>query len=276
MYTLNCKGTLLSLETPIIMGIINVNNQSFFEGSRKTTKSQVLQTAAQMLEEGAAILDLGGQSTHPRSPEFSSEEEGERVIPVIEALIREFPEAILSVDTYYSEVARRAVEAGAKMVNDISAGMLDPKMLETVGRLNVPYVAMHMRGSPSSMQQSTQYVDLVGEVIAYFAQRVDKCHQAGIKDVIIDPGFGFAKTQAQNYQLLARLQELTLLGRPVMVGVSRKSMIYRALGVTAAEALNGSTVLQAFSLQNSADILRVHDVKEAMQTIQLLSLLKQV
>ncbi|HTN36254.1 MAG TPA: dihydropteroate synthase [Arachidicoccus sp.] len=274
MFTLNCKGRLLSLGSPVVMGIINVNENSFYEDSRKITLPAVVKTAGEMLAAGAGILDLGGQSTHPKSPEVSAAKEQNRVIPAIEAILTKYPEAILSIDTYFSSVAEAAVKAGALIVNDISAGRIDPEMLAAVATLGVPYVAMHMQGTPATMQSHLQYEDVFISVMDYFIERLASCEKAGIKDIVIDPGFGFSKNQQQNYQLLSRLQDFTLLGRPILVGVSRKSMIYKALGLTAGEALNGSTVLHTFALQHGADILRVHDVQAAVEAIKLLNLLE--
>ncbi|QEC71825.1 dihydropteroate synthase [Arachidicoccus ginsenosidivorans] len=275
MFTLNCKGRLLTLTKPIVMGIINVNDDSFYGGSRQIDPASVVGAAEAMLTEGASCIDIGGQSTHPKSPRISANEEAARVIPAIKALLKRFPEAVISIDTYYSEVAAAAVEAGALLVNDISAGGLDSNMFSTVSALEVPYIAMHMRGNPNTMASLTDYQDVVTSVFDYFVEKIGAIKEAGIKDLIIDPGFGFAKTEAQNYQLLARLSEFKLFDLPILVGVSRKSMIYKFLGISAEEALNGTTVLNTWALSHGADILRVHDVKAAMEAIRLMDLLDQ-
>ncbi|HEU0227501.1 MAG TPA: dihydropteroate synthase [Arachidicoccus soli] len=274
MFTLNCKGKLLSLEKPLVMGIINVNNDSFFKGNRKAEIEDVLLLAEKMLKDGATILDFGGQSTRPASTLISEEEETARVVPIIEKIIQKFPEAIISVDTFYAEVAKRAVGAGASIVNDISAGGLDEKMLETVAELDAPYIAMHMRGTPQIMNTLTQYENVTREILDFFIQKIDKCHKAGIKDVIIDPGFGFAKTPAQSFELLKNIPVFKMLQKPLLVGVSRKSMVYKTLHSTAEEALNGTTVLDTFALLNGANIIRVHDVKEAVEAVTLLEKLQ--
>jgi len=275
MFTLNCKGRLLTLTKPEIMGVINVNDASFYSESRQTDPSAVVAKAAAMLEEGAGFIDIGGQSTHPKSPRISAKEEAARVVPAIEAILESFPHTIISIDTYYSEVAAAAVAAGALIVNDISAGGLDPDMFSTVSALEVPYIAMHMRGNPNTMSQLTDYQDVVSSVFAYFVDKINGVREAGIKDLIIDPGFGFAKTQEQNYRLLARLSEFKLFKLPILVGVSRKSMIYKLLGITADQALNGTTVLNSWAITQGANILRVHDVKAAMEAVRLMDMLYQ-
>ncbi|MEO7311553.1 MAG: dihydropteroate synthase [Chitinophagaceae bacterium] len=269
MYTLNCKGKLLTINRPIVMGIINITPDSFYEGSRLEGTDDILKQAEKMLAEGAAILDIGGQSTRPGAEQMGPEEEISRVVPAIEVICRQFPEANISIDTYHATVAKAAVEAGACIVNDISGGMMDPEMLATVAALRVPYVCMHMQGTPTTMQQAPAYDDVTKEVLDYFIERIDACANAGIADVIIDPGFGFGKTIAHNFILLKNLEVFKILGKPVLLGISRKSTIYKTLGVTAAEALNGTTVLNTVGLLHGANILRVHDVKEAMEAIQL-------
>ena len=269
MFTLNCKGRLLSAEKPLVMGIINTTPDSFFEGSRQPATTALLQKAAQMLAEGASILDIGGQSTRPGSHLLSQEEELQRVIGPIAALHRQLPEAVISVDTFYAKVAAEAVAAGASIVNDISGGEMDAGMLATVAALKVPYICMHMKGTPQTMQEYTQYDDLVKEVIDYFIRRLDGCKKAGIHDVVIDPGFGFAKTIAQNFALLKDLSLLKILDKPLLAGLSRKGTVYKTLGTTAEDALNGTTVLNTIALQNGASILRVHDVKEAVEAVTL-------
>ncbi|ANI89208.1 dihydropteroate synthase [Arachidicoccus ginsenosidimutans] len=274
MFTLNCKGTLLTLDRPAVMGIINVNNNSFFKNSRHASIDDALNTAKKMLEEGATFLDVGGQSTSPESLAATAFEELERVVPTIEAIIKEFPETIISIDTFYAEVAKAAVNAGAKIVNDISAGDLDNQMLETVAALDVPFIAMHMKGTPQTMKNLSQYENVTREVLDYFIKKIDECNKAGIKDVIVDVGFGFAKNIAQNFELMKNLSIFKMLEKPLLVGVSRKSTIYKTLHTTPENALNGTTVLNTVALQNGANIIRVHDVKEAMEAVTLLEKLE--
>ena len=271
MFTLNCKGRLLVADKPLVMGIINSTPDSFYGASRQQAGGTLLQKAEQMLAEGAAILDIGGQSTRPGSQAVSQEEELHRVIGPIAALHQQLPEAVISVDTFYAKVAAEAVAAGASIVNDISAGEMDKAMLPTVAALKVPYICMHMKGTPQTMQQHTQYEHLLPEIIDYFIAKLDKYKKAGILDVIIDPGFGFSKTIAQNFALLKQLQLLQILEKPVLAGLSRKGTIYKTLGSTPEKALNGTTVLNTLALQNGASILRVHDVKEAVEAVTLYS-----
>jgi dihydropteroate synthase len=269
-YTFQIKGCLYSLNKPKVMGILNLTPDSFFEGSRiPTDKKSVLMEAEKKIKEGADFLDLGGYSTRPGAAEISIEEEITRIIPAISEIKKNFPNTLLSVDTFRSQVAKAAIEAGAELVNDISAGNLDPEMLPLVAKLGVPYVAMHLKGTPQTMQQETNYSDLVPDVLAYFSKKVKQFSELGIKDAILDPGFGFAKTREQNFELLRNLSSLKRLGLPILVGVSRKSMIYKTLEISANEALNGTTALNMFALLQGADILRVHDVKEAKETIEL-------
>lgn len=269
VYSLNCRGKLVTIAQPVVMGILNVTPDSFFEGSRQHSLDHVLTTAERMLQQGAMILDIGGQSTRPGAADIGAAEETDRVVPAIEAIVAHFPDALISVDTFRAPVARAAVQAGALIVNDVSGGSLDADMLTTVGELQVPYICMHMRGTPATMQQLTQYDNVVTDVIDFFVERTDACRKAGIKDVIIDPGFGFAKTPVQNFQLLRELQSFQIFGRPVLLGVSRKSTICKTLNITADEALNGTTVLNTIGLLNGASILRVHDVKEAVEAVKL-------
>ena len=269
-YTFQIKGCLYSLKKPKVMGILNLTPDSFFEGSRvPTTEKSVLVAVEKKISEGADFLDLGGYSTRPGATTISMEEEIARVIPAVGTIKRQFPEILLSIDTFRSQVAKAAVEEGADLVNDISAGNLDPEMLPLIAQLDVPYIAMHMKGTPQTMQSLSDYTDLVPEILAYFSKKVEQFRNFGIKDVIIDPGFGFAKTITQNFELLKELKSLNRLGLPVMAGVSRKSMIYKTLKISANEALNGTTALNMFALMQGANILRVHDVKEAKETIQL-------
>jgi dihydropteroate synthase len=267
--TLNCNGKLISLDIPKIMGIINVTPDSFYTGNNIKTSQSYIDQAGQMIEDGASFLDLGGQSTRPGSSRITAEEEAERVIPVIDAIHQVFPEHIISVDTYHHQVAKWAIEAGARMVNDVSAGAMDPMMLSTVASLDVPYIAMHMKGTPDNMQDLAIYDDIILEVVDYFIRTLSVCKKAGIKDVIIDPGFGFAKTPKQSLFLLRELKKLEVLDVPMLVGVSRKSMIYKTLNITPEEALNGTTILNTMALERGADILRVHDVKQAKEAITL-------
>lgn len=269
MFTLNSKGRMRVVDKPWVMGILNLTPDSFYPGSR-VSHSQLIDVAGSFLEQGADILDLGGQSTRPGSDPLSAEAEMERVIPAFTALRKAFPDCWLSVDTFHATVAEAAVEAGADWVNDISGGYLDAAMLSTVGRLQVPYICMHMKGTPQTMQQQAQYEQVTLEVLDYFIERISACRQAGIQDIIIDPGFGFAKTAAHNFQLLRELRSLAILGVPVLAGLSRKSTIYRTLGITAEEALNGTTVLNTIALLQGASLLRVHDVKEAREAITLI------
>ncbi|MBS1643030.1 MAG: dihydropteroate synthase [Bacteroidetes bacterium] len=269
MFTLNCKGKLLIIDKPIVMGIINATPDSFYENSRKLNVDKALQKAEQMLNEGAAILDIGGQSTKPGSQTINATEELERVLPIIQSIHKTFPEAFISVDTYYSKVAEEAVNAGACIVNDISGGLQDEAMLSTVAALKVPYICMHMKGTPQNMQLNPMYKNVTKEVLDFFIIQTVKCKAAGIHDVIIDIGFGFGKTATHNFQLLKELQIFKTLEKPVLIGVSRKNTIYKTLNVTANEALNGTTVLNTVALLNGANILRVHDVKEAVEAVKL-------
>jgi dihydropteroate synthase len=270
MFTLNCKGRLLIIDKPIVMGIINVTPDSFFEDSRQQAINDVVRKAEQMLHDGATIIDIGGQTTKPGSQEIGAEEEVKRVVPVIEALVQTFPGIYISIDTYHASVAKAAIEAGGCIVNDVSGGMMDANMLTTVTALNVPYICMHMQGTPQTMQQNPTYENVTREVLDFFIERFAACKQAGIKDVIVDVGFGFGKTIAHNFQLLKEMAVFKMLGAPILAGLSRKSTVYKTLGISAKEALNGTTVLNTIALQNGADILRVHDVIEAKEAILLL------
>ncbi len=257
------------------MGIVNVTTDSFYEGSRATDISEVIAKASHMLDEGAAFLDIGGYSTRPGSQEVSEEEELNRVVPAIKAIHERFPEAIISIDTFRSVVAKKAIEAGASMVNDISGGKLDQEMLATVASLQVPYIMMHMRGNPHTMMENTVYESLTHDILYYFSERLAAARSAGINDIIVDPGFGFSKTLEQNFELFNDLESFLDLDTPILVGVSRKSMIYKTLKSSPEEALNGSTALHAVALQKGASILRVHDVKEAIECVTLFENLKQ-
>lgn len=269
MYTLNCAGKLLQLDKPAIMGIINTTPDSFYSGSRQAEKDAALRLAEKMITEGAAILDLGGQSTRPGSDMLSADEEATRVIPVLEAIRQQFPDIILSIDTFYSKVAEEAAAAGAGIVNDISAGQIDPLLLPTVSRLKLPYVAMHMQGRPKEMQKQPQYENVTREVLDFFIGFSEKLKELGIDEWIIDPGFGFGKTISHNFELIHNLELFQMLNRPVLMGISRKSTIYKTLNITPEEALNGTTVLHTIGLTKGVNILRVHDVKEAVETMIL-------
>ncbi len=251
------------------MGILNVTPDSFFEGSRFTTESEILKQTEKMLSEGATFIDVGGYSSRPGAEDISTEDELARVSKAIKAIIKEFPKAIISIDTFRAEVAKQSVQEGASIVNDISAGDLDPKMFETVASLKVPYIAMHMRGNPQTMKGLTSYNNLAKEVMDYFIEKINRLKLLGVNDVIIDPGFGFAKTIEQNFELLSHLDYFKNLDRPILAGLSRKSMIWKTLGVTADDALNGTTALNMVALSKGTNILRVHDVKEAIEAIQL-------
>jgi dihydropteroate synthase len=276
MFTINCKGKLISTEIPIIMGIINATTDSFYEGDLNKGMGGILTLAEKMIKDGATILDIGGQSTRPNSEQISVEAEMSRVIPVIEMIHAHFPKTIISVDTYQSKVAIAAVQAGASIVNDISGGQMDAEMIPTIASMrNVPYICMHTKGTPETMQALAVYEDVTKEVLEYFIAKIYECKNAGIKDVIIDPGFGFAKNAEQNFTLLKNLSLLKMLDKPILVGISRKSTIYKTLGITATEALNGTTVLNTMALNNGAGILRVHDVREAMEVINLMQHYKQ-
>ena len=269
MYTLNCKGKLLSLEKPVVMGILNATYDSFYKGDLSDGLEGILKLASKMICDGAAILDVGGQSTKPGSIPVVVDIELQRVIPVIELIHRTFPEAIISVDTFYSEVAIAAVAAGASMVNDVSGGEMDKNMIATIANLQVPFVCMHMKGTPENMNLQNQYDDILKEMLDYFVAKVHACRTLGIKDVIIDPGFGFAKNASQNFYLLKYLSIFKMLECPILAGLSRKSTIYKTLNITASDALNGTSVLNTLALNNGANILRVHDVKEAVEVIAL-------
>ena len=269
MFSLNCKGKLLAIDKPLVMGIINTTPDSFYDGSRKQSGESVLKQATKMLTEGADIIDVGGQSTRPGSERISAIEELKRVLPAVEIILKNFPDTIISIDTYQSEVAVEIINAGASIINDVSAGNLDSTMIETVAKLQVPYVCMHMKGTPQNMQQQSNYENVTTGLLDFFIQKIDECKRAGINDLIIDPGFGFGKTIAHNFTLLKELSVFKMLEKPIMAGLSRKSTIYKTLGITTEEALNGSTVLHTLALQNGANILRVHDVKEAKEVIAL-------
>jgi len=275
MKSINCKGKLLSFDEPVVMGIINATTDSFYQGHLVLNAGEITTMASNMIAEGAAILDIGGMSTRPGSQPVSIAEEMDRVLPIIESIHEAFPDTILSIDTYNSSVARAAVASGASIVNDISGGNADMHMLPTVGELGVPYICMHMQGTPATMQQNPVYNDVVQEVLDFFISKADACNRAGIKDMVIDPGFGFGKTIAHNFKLLKALSVFGMTNKPILAGLSRKSTIYKTLGTSVTEALNGTTVLNTIALMNGASILRVHDVKEAREAVKLFNAYKK-
>ncbi len=268
-FTLNCKGRLLVIDKPLVMGILNATPDSFYNKGRDSSFSALCHEAEKMLSEGAAILDIGGMSTRPGAAAISVEEEKKRILPVIEQIKENFPETFLSVDTFRADVATAAVATGADIVNDISAGNLDPDMPASVARLNVPYIAMHMQGTPADMQNDPRYENVTLDILKYFIEKIKIFSEAGIKDIIIDPGFGFGKTIKHNYELLKGLTQFRILDQPLLTGVSRKSMIYRLLNTSAEESLSATSALHMLCLQNGAHILRVHDVREASECIRL-------
>jgi dihydropteroate synthase len=267
-FTLNCGGRLIDLSQPQVMGIINLTNDSFYAGSR-TAQHELLNKAGQMLGAGALMLDLGAYSTRPGASEVNETDEMAALLPAIRLLMQHFPGIILSVDTFRARVAAAAAGEGALLINDVSGGEADTAMFETVAQLGLPYVLMHMRGTPATMQSLTDYSDLLADIMADLTQKLVQLRQLGVKDVIIDPGFGFAKTIDQNFKLLRELEQFNVLDCPLLVGVSRKSMVYKTLHTTAEQALNGTTVLHAWALERGARILRVHDVQPAVEAIQL-------
>lgn len=274
MKTINIKGKLVDLSHPLVMGILNITPDSFYEESRLQSEKDIIARVHQIISEGGTIIDIGAQSSNPKSPFLSVETEIERLDHALEIINREFADLTISVDTFYSEVARRCVEKhGVAIVNDISGGSIDPKMFNTMAELNVPYILMHMRGTPQTMQQYIDYENFIQEIFFYFSEKVAQLNQLGVNDIILDPGFGFSKTLEQNYELLASVRGFEIFDLPLLIGISRKSMIYKYLDSTPAESLNGTTVLNTFALQNGANILRVHDVKEAVEAVQILKML---
>jgi dihydropteroate synthase len=274
MYTLNCKGKLISLETPLVMGIINATPDSFYREDITSDIDVINEKVDKMISQNVDIIDIGGQSTKPGSQRISAIEEENRIIPVIKAVHQKHPELLISVDTYYSNVARSAVDAGAHIINDVSAGEFDNQMLPMVAFLKVPYICMHMKGTPETMQENPTYIDVVQEVLQFFIKKIKECEDAGIKDVIIDPGFGFGKTINHNLTLLKELKVFKILNRPILAGLSRKGTVYKTLSVPIENALNGTTVLNTLAINNGADIIRVHDVLEAKQVITLMNAYK--
>ncbi len=267
--TINCKGQLIDLSRPKVMGILNVTPDSFYDGGRFNSDTTFLTQVEKIVQEGATFIDIGGQSTRPSSDLVSVEDELHRVVPVVNAILKNFPEAILSIDTFYGKVAEACIESGAAIINDVSAGSLDATMFEIIAKHQVPYCMMHMRGTPQTMKQLTNYDDLVKEILFYFSEKVAKARSLGINDLIVDPGFGFAKTMQQNFELLNKLELFDILELPILVGMSRKSMIYKRLGTTVENSLNGTSVLNTIALTKGAKILRVHDVKEAVECVKL-------
>ncbi|ELY2009278.1 dihydropteroate synthase [Flavobacterium psychrophilum] len=271
--TINCKGQLIDLSIPKVMGILNVTPDSFYDGGRFVSEKNVLIQVENMLQDGANFIDIGGQSSKPKAAIVSIDEELKRVVSIVDLILKKFPETMISIDTFNSKVAQIAVENGAAIINDISAGNLDDNMFETIAKLQVPYIMMHMRGTPQTMQEMTNYDDLVKDILFYFSEKVAKARSFGINDLIIDPGFGFAKTLEQNFELLNKLELFEMLELPILVGVSRKSMIYKTLETTPENALNGTSVLNTISLTKRGNILRVHDVKEAVECVKLYAML---
>lgn len=267
--TINCKGKLIDLSTPKVMGILNVTPNSFYDGGKHIDEKSILLQVEKMLLEGATFIDIGGYSSKPSAEFVTEEEELQRILPIVRKVVKEFPEAIISIDTFRSKVAKETIENGAAIINDISSGNLDDKMLGTIAQLQVPYIMMHMKGTPQTMQKLTQYENIIKEMLFYFSERVAKARSLGINDLIIDTGFGFAKTLEQNFEVLSKLELFQMLELPLLVGVSRKSMIYKTLDTTAEFALNGTTSLNTISLMKGAKILRVHDVKEAVECVKL-------
>nr|WP_262913897.1 dihydropteroate synthase [Aequorivita vitellina] len=274
MQTLNCRGKLIDLSVPKVIGIINVTTDSFYDGGKTIAETEILKQAEKMLSEGATFLDIGGYSTRPSASEISEIEEIRRVVNATEIILKNFPEALISVDTFRSEVAKKAIETGAAIVNDVSGGTLDAEMYKTVAKLKVPYILMHMRGTPQTMAKLTEYKNVTIEVLKDLAEKIARARAEGISDIIADPGFGFAKTRQQSFQVLNNLELFQNLEIPVLAGISRKSMIYKTLETSAENALNGTTSLNTIALLKGASILRVHDVKEAVDCVKLFEMLK--
>jgi len=273
--TLNCKGNLIDLLTPKVMGILNITPNSFFDGGKFKSEKEILNQVEKMLSEGATFIDIGAYSSKPNADFVEESEELNRILPIVDLVLKHFPEAIISIDTFRSVVAKKCIENGAALINDISAGNLDKRMMQTVGEMKVPYVMMHMRGTPQTMQSLTNYDNLIKEILFYFSEKVSLARSFGINDLIIDPGFGFAKTLFQNYEILQKLELFQILELPILAGISRKSMIHKVLNSSAQEALNGTTVLNTIALTKGASILRVHDAKEAVECVKLIGQLQQ-
>ena len=267
--TINCKGELIDLSTPKIMGILNITPNSFYDGGKFNLSENIRSQVDKMINEGATFIDIGAYSSKPNADFVSELEEHNRILPVVQNILKHFPDALISIDTFRSSVAEVCIQNGAAIINDISAGNLDHKMIEIIAKYNVPYIMMHMRGTPQTMQSQTNYQNIIKEMTYYFSEKTNKARSLGINDLIIDPGFGFAKTLEQNYQIMQNLEHFQTLNLPVLCGVSRKSMIYKPLNASANEALNGTTVLNTIALSKGANILRVHDVKEAAECVKL-------
>ena len=267
--TINCKGKLIDLNSPKVMGIINTTPNSFYAESRKTSEKDILKQVEKMLEDGADFIDVGGYSTPPGAPKVEESEELKRLLPAIENILKQFPDILISIDTFRANVAKKSIEAGAAIINDISAGSLDPEMMKTVAKHQVPYIMMHMRGTPQTMKDLNQYDDLLQDILFYFSEKINAARALGINDLILDPGFGFAKNIDQNFELLSKMELFKTLELPLLAGLSRKSLIYKTLKTSAAEALNGTTFLNTIALTKGASILRVHDVKEAVECTKL-------
>lgn len=276
MKTINIKGELLDFETPMVMGILNITPDSFYSDSRKQNEADIVNRVQQIVDEGGKIIDIGGQSSNPKSPFLPANEEMARLRPALALINKEFPDAIISVDTFHSRVAAECVEKyGVAIINDISGGQIDKEMFRTAARLNVPYILMHMRGTPQTMTKETDYKNLIQDIFFYFSEKIRELNQLGVNDIIVDLGFGFSKTLDQNYELFAALRGFEIFDCPLLVGISRKSMIYNLLANSSVESLNGTTVLNTFALQNGANILRVHDVKAAVEAVKIIKKLKQ-
>lgn len=270
-HCINVRGKLLDLSVPKVMAILNITPDSFYSGSRVSNEAEILERVKNMLNDGADILDVGGYSTRPGADNISEAEEMDRVAPVIAAIHQTFPDAIISIDTFRSNVAKTALECGASIINDISGFEIDPDIADVAAENNVPYILMHMRGTPQTMTSHTNYDNLFMDIASYFSKKIQVLQNKGVKDIIIDPGFGFSKTIEQNYQLLEEMENLSFLNKPILLGISRKSMIYKKLGIKPEEALNGTIALNAIGLSKGANILRVHDVKEAVELVRLLA-----
>ena len=273
--TINCKGNLIDFSTPKVMGILNITPNSFYDGGKFNEESDILLQAKKMISEGATFIDIGAYSSKPKAAYVSEKEELKRIVPIVNLIQTHFPKTLISIDTFRSEVARICIESGAAIINDISAGSVDKKMMETVAKYNVPYIMMHKRGTPETMQTMTNYDNIVKELLFYFSEKVSLARSFGINDLIIDPGFGFAKTLDQNYELLQKLELFNILELPLLVGVSRKSMINNLFKCTPEEALNGTTIINTIALTKGAKILRVHDVKEAIECVTLFKKINQ-
>lgn len=273
--TINCKGTLLDLNSPKVMGILNITPDSFYDGGMYKNETTILNQTEKMLNDGATFIDVGAYSSRPGAAEVSEEEELKRIVPVVELLIKKFPDIIISVDTFRSKVAEETINLGAALINDISGGNLDSKMYETVAKLKVPYILMHMAGTPKTMQNNPSYEDVTKDLIYFFSDKIDQLHRLNVSDIIIDVGFGFGKTIEHNFQLLRNMSLFQNLDKPILAGLSRKSMLYKTLDITSQEALNATTSANTIALLNGANILRVHDVKEAVEAVKLVNQLRE-